>query len=540
MVSPAKLEKTLMIDTPVFGSVACAAPHHLASEAGRAILAEGGNAIEAMVAMAATIAVVYPHMNAIGGDGFWLIHEPGGKVHAIEACGPVGALATIDRYREKGHDVIPQRGPDSALTVAGAISGWEAALSLSTTLGGRMPLKDLLADAIRHCDEGYAISPSELRTWPQQVEAVKEAIGFSDFFWPGGEQPKAGARRKPDALGATFRQLADAGLSDFYRGDIGREIAADLEAIGAPVTRADLEAYRARIVAPLSIRLPGLSVYNCAPPTQGVAALMILGIFEKLGVARAEGFDHHHGLVEATKRAFAIRDRIVTDPAFAKVDPASVLTDAVFAREAAAIDRKRAAAWPFKTGEGDTVWMGAIDGSGLAVSYIQSIYWEYGSGCILPRTGINWQNRGVSFSLDRNALNPLQPGRKPFHTLNPAFARFDDGRIMPYGAMGGDGQPQFQAQILSRYRFGQSPAAAVDAPRWLFGRTWGAGSLSLKLESRFDPMLLARLTGAGHPVEEYSEAYSDQFGHAGMLVKHPKGHVEATHDPRSDGDAKGC
>ncbi|KPF71247.1 gamma-glutamyltransferase [Bosea sp. AAP35] len=529
-----------MIDTPVFGSAACAAPHHLASEAGRAILAEGGNAIEAMVAMAATISVVYPHMNAIGGDGFWLIHEPGGKVHAVEACGPAGALATIERYREKGHDVIPQRGADSALTVAGAIGGWEAALSLSTALGGRMPLKDLLADAIRHCTDGYEISPSELRTWPQQVDAVKEAIGFSEFFWPGGEQPKAGARRKPDALGATFRQLADAGLSDFYRGDIGREIAADLERIGTPVTRADMEGYRARLVAPLSIRLPGLTVYNCAPPTQGVAALMILGIFEKLAIARAEGFDHHHGLVEATKRAFAIRDKIVTDPAFAKVDPASVLTEAVFAREAEAIDKRRAAAWPFKTGDGDTVWMGAIDGSGLAVSYIQSIYWEYGSGCILPRTGINWQNRGVSFSLDARALNPLQPGRKPFHTLNPAFARFDDGRIMSYGAMGGDGQPQFQAQILSRYRFGQSPAQAVDAPRWLFGRTWGAGSLSLKLESRFDPMLLARLTGAGHPVEEYSEAYSDQFGHAGMLVKHKKGHVEATHDPRSDGDARGC
>ena len=540
MVSPPRLEKTLMIDTPVFGSAACAAPHHLASEAGRAILAEGGNAIEAMVAMAATIAVVYPHMNAIGGDGFWLVHEPGGRIHAIEACGSAGALATIDRYREKGYDVIPQRGPDSALTVAGAIGGWEAALSLSTSLGGRMPLKDLLADAIRHCDEGYEISPSELRTWPQQVEAVKEAIGFSEFFWPGGEQPKAGARRKPEALGQTFRQLAEAGLSDFYRGDVGREIATDLDAIGAPVTRADLEAYKARIVPPLSIKLPGLSVYNCPPPTQGVAALMILGIFEKLGVARAEGFDHHHGLVEATKRAFAIRDRIVTDPAFATVDPASVLTDAVFAREAEAIDRKRAAAWPFKTGDGDTVWMGAIDGSGLAVSYIQSIYWEYGSGCILPRTGINWQNRGVSFSLDVKAVNPLQPGRKPFHTLNPALARFDDGRVMSYGAMGGDGQPQFQAQILSRYRLGESPAAAVDAPRWLFGRTWGAGSLSLKLESRFDPMLLARLTGAGHPVEEYSEAYSDQFGHAGMLVKHPKGHVEATHDPRSDGDARGC
>ncbi|AOO79345.1 gamma-glutamyltransferase family protein [Bosea vaviloviae] len=530
-----------MIETPVFGASAAAAPHHLASEAGRAVLAEGGNAIEAMVAMAATIAVVYPHMNAIGGDGFWLVHEPGGKgrVHAIEACGPAGALATIERYREMGHDTIPARGPDAAVTVAGAIGGWQTALELSRSLGGRMPLKDLLTNAIAHCDTGYAISDSELRTWPQQVEAAKLAPGFSDFFWPGGEQPKAGARRRPEALGATFKHLADAGLDDFYRGDIGREIGADLAAMGAPVTRQDMAAFKARLVQPLAIQLPGLAVYNVPPPTQGLASLLILGIFEKLGIERAEGFDHHHGLVEATKRAFAIRDRYVTDPAHLQIDPASLLSDAVFAREAAAIDRKRAASWPFKSGDGDTVWMGAIDASGMAVSYIQSIYWEYGSGCILPRTGVNWQNRGVSFSLDKRALNPLAPGRKPFHTLNPAFARFADGRIVSYGAMGGDGQPQFQAQILTRYRFGQNPAAAVDAPRWLFGRSWGAGSLSLKLESRFDPMLLARLAAAGHPVEEYSEAYSDQFGHAGMLVKHPKGHVEATHDPRSDGDARG-
>lgn len=539
MVAPGRIEKPSMIETPVFASAAAAAPHHLASEAGRAVLAEGGNAIEAMVAMAATIAVVYPHMNSIGGDGFWLVHEPGGKVHAIEACGPAGSLATIERYREKGHDAIPARGPDAALTVAGAVGGWQAALALSKTLGGRMPLKDLLADAIRHCTEGYAVSDSELRTWPQEVEAAKAAPGFGSFFWPGGEQPKAGARRKPEVLGATLTQLADAGLEDFYRGDIGREIAADLGQMGAPITRADIEAFEARMVRPLSVKLPGLTAYNFPPPTQGLAALLILGIFEKLGVQRAEGFDHVHGLVEATKRAFAIRDRHVTDPAHLKADPASFLTEAVFEREAAAIDRKRAAPWPFKADAGDTVWMGAIDSSGLAVSYIQSIYWEYGSGCILPRTGLHWQNRGVSFSLDKAALNPLAPGRKPFHTLNPPLARFDDGRVMAYGAMGGDGQPQFQAQILSRYRFGQNPAAAVDAPRFLFGRSWGAGSLSLKLESRFDPMLLARLTAAGHPVEEYSEAYSDQFGHAGMLVKHRKGHVEATHDPRSDGDARG-
>lgn len=528
-----------MPDTPVFASAAVAAPHYLASEAGRAILAEGGNAIEAMVAMAATIAVVYPHMNGIGGDGFWLVHEPGGRLHGIEACGPAGALATIERYRGKGYDAIPARGPEAALSVAGAIGGWQLARDLSRSLGGRLPLGELLADAIRHCREGYAVSDSELGNKPNELEALKAAPGFVSTFWIDGAPPKPGARRKPEALGAALQQLADAGLDDFYRGDVGREIAADLERIGAPVTRADLERYRAQSVAPLSLKLPGVTVSNLPPPTQGLASLMILGIAERLGPAKHDSFEQHHGLIEATKRAFAIRDRYVTDPAHLQRDPAAFLSETALAREAAAIDGKRAAKLPLRNGDGDTIWMGAIDGSGLAVSYIQSIYWEYGSGCVLPATGIHWQNRGVSFSLDRNAANPLIPGRKPFHTLNPAFARFDDGRILPYGSMGGDGQPQFQAQILTRYRAGQDLAAAVDAPRWLFGKTWGAGSTSLKLESRFDPSLLERLDAAGHPVEESGLAYSEGFGHAGMLVKHAKGRVEAVHDPRSDGDARG-
>lgn len=528
-----------MLETPVFASAAVAAPHRLASEAGRAILAEGGNAIEAMVAMAATIAVVYPHMNGIGGDGFWLVHEPGGRMHGIEACGPAGSLATIEHYRRRDHDVIPSRGPEAALTVAGAIGGWQLALDLSRSLGGRLPLRDLLLDAIGHGREGYEISGSELGNQPNELDALKAAPGFLPAFWIDDAPPKPGARRKPATLAATLQQLADAGLDDFYRGDVGHEIAADLERMGAPIARADLDRYRARSVAPLALKLPGLMVYNLPPPTQGLASLLILGIFERLGPVKLDSFEHHHGLIEATKRAFAIRDRYVTDPTQLDHPPADFLSDAALAREAAAIDRKRAAKLPLRNGNGDTVWMGAIDANGLAVSYIQSIYWEYGSGCVLPRTGIHWQNRGVSFSLDKKAANPLAPGRKPFHTLNPALAGFADGRILPYGSMGGDGQPQFQAQILTRYRAGQNLATAVDAPRWLFGKTWGASSTSLKFESRFESSLLERLDAAGHPITETGQAYSEGFGHAGMLVKHAKGHVEAVHDPRSDGDSRG-
>jgi gamma-glutamyltranspeptidase/glutathione hydrolase len=185
--------------------------------------------------------------------------------------------------------------------------------------------------------------------------------------------------------------------------------------------------------------------------------------------------------------------------------------------------------------------MGAIDRDGLAVSYIQSVYWEYGSGVVLPRTGIDWLNRGVSFSLDPAAVNPLEPGRRPFHTLIPALACFDDGRVLAYGAMGGDGQPQFQAQIFCRYAdYGFSVADAVDAPRLLYGRTWGAPSLSVKVEDRFDPAILSALERMGHQIEPVGVPYSDTLGHAGMLVRRARdGRIEAMHDPRSDGGALG-
>ncbi len=530
-----------MTDTPTFSTAAVAAPHRLAAETGRNVIVQGGNAVEAMVAMAATIAVVYPHMNAIGGDAFWVIHEPGGRMRGIEACGPAGSLATIKRYREKGYDTLPFRGPDAAITVAGAVGGWAAALDFARSLGGKLPVAELLADAIRFARDGYEVSASELRTRPNEAEALQAAPNFRATFGFDGKAPKQGDIRRVPALAATLEQLAHAGLDDFYRGDVAREIAADLERIGAPILRSDLKSFRAAFRDPLQAKLRHATVYNKAPPTQGIAALLILGIYERLGITGPESVRLHHGLIEATKRAFRIRDRVVTDYNRLNHDPASFLTPAVFEREAAAIDMKRAAPWPAPPGDGDTIWMGAIDGSGLAVSYIQSIYWEWGSGCVLPRTGIHWQNRGASFSLHPKSVNPLEPGRRPFHTLNPALAVLSDGRVMSYGAMGGDGQPQFQAQIFTRYTdLGEGVAEAVDRPRWLLGRTWGQSSTSLKVESPFDAALLEGLARLGHDIEEIGEPYSDGLGHAGLLVKHPRdGRVEATHDPRSDGAALG-
>jgi gamma-glutamyltranspeptidase/glutathione hydrolase len=235
-----------------------------------------------------------------------------------------------------------------------------------------------------------------------------------------------------------------------------------------------------------------------------------------------------------------VRDRYVTDPARQPHPPDRYLEPAFLAAEAAKIDPNKAARWPAPAGEGDTVWMGAADASGLVVSYIQSLYWEFGSGCVLPRTGVLMQNRGASFSLERGALNLLAPGRLPFHTLNPALAILADGRVMAYGTMGGDGQPQTQAAVFTRHVVYRQPLdQALDRPRWLLGRTWGSAHTNVRLESRFDGHLADRLLSAGHDVEVLSEPYSDTMGHAGAVVLHPDGILEGAHDPRADGGAEG-
>ena len=517
-----------------------AAPHDAAVAAGREVLVEGGNALEAMVAMAAAIAAVYPHMNHLGGDGFWLLREPSGRVRALMAAGPAGSRATPQLYREHGHDVIPARGPLAALTVPGAVGGWTLALEAATAHGGRLPLPRLLGPAIRHAQEGVAVTRSQARLTTEKLDELQDVPGFAEVFLVDGKPPEAGATLKQRALAGTLDQLANAGLDDFYRGDVGREIAADLERIGSPVTRADLERYQAKVAEPLSLRLEAGTVYNTPPPTQGLASLIILGLVGRLRLAEAEGFDHVHGIVEATKRAFRVRDRIITDPARIEAPVERFLEAALLDREAARIDRRKAAPWPAPARGGDTIWMGAADASGLVVSYIQSLYWEFGSGCVLPATGVLMQNRGASFSLERGAVNPLQPGRLPFHTLNPALAVLRDGRVIGYGAMGGDGQPQTQAALFTRHvQFHQPLGEAIDRPRWLLGRTWGSAQTALRLESRFDGDLIDRLGSAGHEIDVLPEAYSDTMGHAGAVVLHASGMLEGAHDPRADGGADG-
>jgi gamma-glutamyltranspeptidase/glutathione hydrolase len=517
------------------------APHALAAQSALAVLREGGNAIEAMVCAAATIAVVYPHMNSIGGDSFWLIMPPNWQPVGIDACGRAGTLASIDFYRLRNASSIPIRGPLAANTVAGTISGWIKALALAQEHGASLPLVRLLEDAIGYARDGIPVTRSQHLATKAKLAELKDQPGFARCYLVNGEAPLTGSRfRQPD-LYRTFTRLAEEGLGAFYRGSLARDFAHHLSAVGSPVTLEDLAQQEAVTVQPLHLRHSAGDVYNLPPPTQGLVSLLILGMLDRCGVDRAtaERADFVHLVVEATKQAFKLRDRYICDPRDLQIDPQSLLQAQKLTDLTAGIDRNRAAPWGAATKPGDTIWMGVTDRNGLAVSFIQSIYHEYGSGVVIGDTGVVWQNRGASFRLDPNHLLALRPGRKPFHTLNPAGARLKDGRTLVYGTMGGDGQPQTQAAVFTRYvMFGESAQQAVTAPRWLLGRTWGNASDTLKLERRFDGSLVAELRARAHDVELLQD-FDEAVGHAGLIAAHPDGVLEAAADPRSDGVAAG-
>jgi len=488
------------------------APHHLAADAGLAVLRDGGTAVEACVATAACLAVVYPHMTGIGGDGFWLIAEPDGTVHGVHGCGGAAQAADLSLYA--GLDAVPWRGPLAANTVAGTISAWSSALDSDP---GHLPFDRLLRDAITHAEAGVAVTAGHAAIATVKGAELRAQPGaYVAIFEPEG---------RPLIEGDMLRQPA-----------LATDIAADLTALGSPVSADDLAAHRATRPEPLHVGTRHGTLYNSAPPTQGIASLLILALFDRLAADAPDGFDYVHAFVEATKQAFLWRDRHCGDPLYMDVDPQALLDDtAALDAIAVRIDPARALPWPQPLQWGDTCWFAAADARGQVVSCIQSTYFEFGSGLVLPKTGITWQNRGASFRLAETGWNALKPGRKPFHTLNPALAKFTDGRVMAYGTMGGEGQPQTQAALFSRYaRFGMDLQTATSSPHRLLGRTWGEESTSLKIEDGFDGSLYADLARAGHHVERVGPLTA-MMGHAGAIVHRADGRLDGATDPRSDG-----
>lgn len=524
-------------------------PHYLASQAALEILHKGGNAVEAAIAAASTIAVVYPHMNSIGGDNFWLIYNAkSGEVKALNSSGRAGEQATIEFYKERGFDKIPARGPLAANTVPGAVAGWGAAHAYADAeIGNNVTWQDVLAQAVYYAKEGFPVTESQ-EYWTNvnleedyEFRALQRFEEFAHTFLKEGKSYRAGEILKQTDLAQTLAHIAKNGASAFYEGELAEKIVAGLQEVGGLLTIEDFKAHVSDWVAPISLDYRGLTAYNLPPNTQGMASLSILNMLKHFDVAAIpEGSsEYYHLLVEAIKLAFIDRDRYLTDPEFSDIpldellsetrgeELARILKESLQAKQLQALDAK-----------GDTVWFGVVDAEGNAVSFIQSIYHEFGAGIIPKGTGVLLQNRGSFFSLDAAHVNRLAPRKRTFHTLNPAMLLENGRPKLVYGTMGGEGQPQTQAMLVTRILdYGMSVQAAIEAPRFLYGRTWGASSNTLKVESRIPELVRTQLATKGHDIEVLAD-FTDTMGHAGAI--YIDGEVKyGGADPRGDGAALG-
>jgi len=533
---------------------AITAPHYLASQAGMKVLQNGGNAVEAMIAAASTIAVVYPHMNSIGGDNFWLIYNARTKeITALNSSGRSGENATIAFYKEKGFNLkIPARGYLSANTVPGAIAGWNEAFNFSKQeMAGNYAWGELLEQAIAYAKDGFPVTSSQ--AYWTNVNLNEEDYEFRNlqrfdefckvFLKQYGLCYNPGDIMKQPDLALTLEGIAKGGSKFFYQGELAARMVADLQENGGVLTKQDFQSHISDWIDPISVDYRGFTAYNLPPNTQGMASLSILNILNQFEIGAIEegSSTYYHLLVEATKQAFRDRDKWLTDPKFANIPVEALLSkerglelaeqiqfDSVYGLEKQ-LDPK-----------GDTVWMGVVDKEGNAVSFIQSIYHDFGSGIIPKGTGVLLQNRGSYFSLDAANINCLQPKKRTFHTLNPAMLFKNQQPYLVYGTMGGEGQPQTQAALVTRIiDYGYDVQQAIEAPRWLYGRTWGASSNSLKIEGRIPSKITTRLAELGHPVEMVDD-FNDIMGHAGAIFVNPTTNVKwAGADPRGDGAALG-
>jgi gamma-glutamyltranspeptidase len=518
--------------------VAC--PHQLASIAGLYTLQKGGNAVDAAISINSTLGVVYPHMTGVGGDSFWLIYDAKTrKVYGLNGSGRSAQAATCDFYRSQGLKAIPTRGPLAAITVPGTVDAWTTAQARF----GRLSLSEVLEPAIQYAESGYPASESQVN-WTGKNEALLSEYPFSQkVFLPGGQVPKPGAVLSNPGLANTLRSIARDGRDAFYRGEIAEEIVRSIHELGGILTQEDFATHYSDWVNPITTTYRGYTICEMPPNTQGFSVLQILNLLEGFDLqAIGHGTaDYYHLIVEATKAAFADRDRWLTDPDFVQI-PIDRLIDKVYAEERRQqIDLKTANSYQPGGMGGDTTFSAVVDAEGNAVAMIQSLYFDYGCGIVAGETGIVLQNRGAFFSLDETHANCLQPGKRTFHTLIPAMALNANGKPeLVFGTMGGEGQPQTQVAMLTRLiDYGFDPQTAIDLPRWLYGRTWGANSSALSLEGRIDSSIANELAKRGHPVQVVTD-WTEQMGHAQMIRIDPTtGILQGGCDPRSDGIAVG-
>jgi len=525
--------------SPVFARNVVATSHPLAAQAGLGMLARGGNAVDAAIAAAACMTLVEPCSNGLGSDAFCIVWD-GQKLRGLNASGAAPAAWRPAYFASRhGADAKtpPARGWD-AVTVPGAVGAWSA---LSERLG-RLPFADLMAPAIEIAERGYAVPVVVQHKW-QLASQVRELVsqpGFAETFLPRGRAPDVGELFSLPAAARTLRAIAATHGEAFYRGEVAAAIAAFARETGGALAEVDLAAYQPEWVEPIGTDYAGYRLHEIPPNGQGIAALMALGMLEHLDLG-----DHGpdstaalHVQIEAMKLAFADTYRFVAEPQAMEVTVAQLLDRDYLARRARLIDPRRAQR--FGAGNpvrGGTIYLTAADASGMMVSFIQSNYMGFGSGLVVPGWGISLQNRGHGFSLDPAHPNCVAPGKRPFHTIIPAFLTRGGAPVMSFGVMGGNMQPQGHLQTLVRMlHYGQQPQAACDAPRWRFD-----AGLTLNVEPHLPETTRAGLADLGHELGDISDSYQD-FG-AGQFIWRlgdpaREGYAAAS-DPRRDGAAVG-
>ena len=525
------------------GLVSC--PHALASAAGVEVLQAGASAVDAAIAAAATLGVVYPHMTSVGGDAFWLIYDaPLNAVRYLGGGGRAAASASIEALRDRGLSEIPYRGVlPGTLTVPGGVASWCEAHAAH----GRVPLARSLEPAIAYARDGFPVTAR----LAQHIESTAAAGVFNAearaIFMPRGKPPAVGATLANPDLARTLERIAGAGREGFYGGETARGLARFARAAGGFFDEADLRAQDASWGEPVSTTYRGVTIYETPAPTQGFTVLEMLNLLEPLPVGRWEflGPDHVHFLVQAKQIAYHDRDRHLADPEFAPVPIERLVSRAYADERRGLIDPTRALAWDrvpsYGSLDGDTVSVAAVDADGNAAALIQSLYGFFGSGVVAGGTGVVLQNRSAYFTLDPAHPNRLQPRKRPLHTLIASLA-FRGGRLWQvFGCMGADGQPQIHLQAyVATIDFGLDVQQAVEMPRWLSGRfSLGEPRDLLNIEGRFPAATLAELERRGHVLNRWSD-WNELAGHAhGIAIEPASGTRLGGCDPRSDGAAIG-
>jgi gamma-glutamyltranspeptidase/glutathione hydrolase len=499
------------------------------------MLMNGGNAVDAAIAAAAAMTIVEPVSNGLGSDSFCILWD-GQQLHGLNASGRAPQAWTRGYFKAKyGDDAKspPQRGWDS-VTVPGAVASWVA---LSERFG-KLPFGDLLEPAIELAERGYAVPVVVQQKWAAATPLLAELPGFAQSFMPHGRAPEVGELFRFPGAAKSLRLIAQSKGAAYYGGEIAEAAAHHAREHGGSITVEDFAGYKPEWVTPIGKPYGSHTLHEIPPNGQGIAALIALGILSHFDLSsmKVDGVDSQHLQIEAMKLAFADVYRYVAEPASMEVTAEQLLDDAYLASRAKLIDMKRAqdfgAGNPVK---GGTIYLTAADERGMMVSFIQSNFQGFGSGVVVPGYGLSMQNRGHAFSLDAKSANVVAPGKRPFHTIIPAFLTKDGKPVMSFGVMGANMQPQGHMQTLVRmldYR--QHPQAACDAPRWRFN-----AGLEINVESAMNPATVQGLADRGHQMEVINDSYQD-FG-AGQFIWRlgdpaVEGYVAAS-DPRRDGQA---